>query len=84
MKYLLINLVFGFMSILHASTGSITGQVIDADTHQPLIGANVIISGTELGAACNSEGRFSISSINAQKILRTYEIQLFTDPSRLL
>ena len=53
MKYLLIYLIFGLMSILYASAGSITGEVIDADTHQPLIGANVIIAGTELGVACN-------------------------------
>ena len=38
------------MSFLYASAGSITGEVIDSDTHQPLIGANVIIAGTELGA----------------------------------
>ena len=63
MKYLLIYLVCGLTSILHASTGSIVGEVIDADTHQPLIGANAIIVETELGAACNSEGRFSIASI---------------------
>lgn len=63
MKYLFIYLIFGLMSILYASTGSITGDVIDADTHQPLIGANVIIAGTELGVACNSEGRFSIDNI---------------------
>ena len=55
--------IFLFTTILHASTGSITGEVIDADTHQPLIGANVIIAGTDLGAACNSEGRFSVFNI---------------------
>ena len=55
--------IFLFTAILHASTGSITGEVIDADTHQSLVGANVIIAGTELGAACNSEGRFSVFNI---------------------
>ena len=63
MKYLLIYLIFGLTSILYASSGSITGQVIEADTHQPLIGANVIIAGTELGSACDNEGRFSIKNI---------------------
>ena len=51
------------MGILHSNTGSITGQAIDADTHQPLIGANVIIVGMEMGAACDLEGRFSISNV---------------------
>ena len=47
--------------MLHASAGSITGQVIDADTHQPLIGANVMLIGTDLGNATNTEGKFSIN-----------------------
>jgi len=63
MKCLFIYLFFGSASILYANAGNITGQVIDADTHQPLIGANVIITGTELGSACDNEGRFSIKNI---------------------
>ena len=63
MKYLFIYILLGLMTILHASNGIIIGEVIDADTHQPLIGANIIIVGTDLGAACNTEGRFSISNI---------------------
>ena len=52
-----------FITILHANTGSIIGEVIDVDTHQPLIGANVIIVGTGLGSACDMNGKFSISNI---------------------
>ena len=63
MKNLSVYIILVFTSIINASTGSISGQVIDADTHQLLIGANVIIAGTELGGACNSQGRFSISNI---------------------
>ena len=46
-----------------SSTGSITGEVIDADTHQPLIGANVMLLETDLGNATNIEGKFSINNI---------------------
>jgi len=46
-----------------SSTGSITGEVIDADTHQPLIGANVMLLETDLGNATNIEGKFSINKI---------------------
>jgi hypothetical protein len=46
-----------------SSTGSITGEVIDADTHQPLIGANVVLLETDLGNATNIEGKFSINNI---------------------
>ncbi|MGH7453594.1 MAG: carboxypeptidase-like regulatory domain-containing protein, partial [bacterium] len=38
----------------------ITGTVTDARTGEPLIGANVIIEATTLGAATNVEGKFSI------------------------
>ena len=46
-----------------SSTGSITGEVIDADTHQPLIGANIMLLETDLGNATNIEGKFSINNI---------------------
>jgi len=45
------------------STGGITGEVIDADTHQPLIGANIMLIETDLGNATNTEGKFSINNI---------------------
>jgi hypothetical protein len=48
---------------LHASTGSIVVEVIDADTHQPLIGANVMVIGTELGCASKTDGKCSIPNI---------------------
>ena len=56
-------IIFGMMVILHANTGSITGDIIDTDTHQPLVGANFIIVDTELGTACDIEGRFSIVNV---------------------
>ncbi|MBC8311072.1 MAG: TonB-dependent receptor [Candidatus Marinimicrobia bacterium] len=58
---LLLAIQLGFLSA--SSTGSITGSVIDADTHQPLIGANVMLTDTELGSASNAEGKFSIRNI---------------------
>ena len=63
MKNLFIYLIFYLFSVVYASTGSITGQAIDADTHQPLLGANLIIADTELGTACDNEGRFFIDNV---------------------
>ena len=59
----LIYLMFGLVVIPRASTGSIIGKVIDSDTHQPLIGANVMIGGTELGTSCDMGGVFTLSNI---------------------
>ncbi len=44
-------------------SGTITGRVVDAMTNQPLVGANVIVSGLTLGAASDSEGRFRIERL---------------------
>ncbi|MBA7613899.1 hypothetical protein ES703_21157 [subsurface metagenome] len=45
------------------SVGALTGQITDIDTHQPLVGANVILEGTTLGAAANLDGHFTIRSV---------------------
>ena len=37
--------------VFAGTTGKISGQIIDVTTGEPLIGANVIIVGTNLGAA---------------------------------
>ena len=42
---------------------SIYGRVVDNLTKEPLIGANVIILGTDYGAATNDQGEFSISNV---------------------
>ncbi|MEX2605471.1 MAG: TonB-dependent receptor [Gracilimonas sp.] len=53
------------------STGSITGIVTDAKTDEPLIGATVIIEGTELGDATDTNGRYTITNIPT----KTYNIK---------
>jgi hypothetical protein len=64
MKIILTLILATHYTLLFASsTGSITGEVIDADTHQPLIGANVMLLETDLGNATNIEGKFSINNI---------------------
>ncbi len=45
------------------NTGKITGEVKDAQTHEALIGANVVIEGTSMGAATNLDGYYVILNI---------------------
>ena len=40
-----------------------SGKIIDADTKEPLIGANIIILNTNLGAATDIEGNYFILNI---------------------
>ncbi len=50
------------LSTAHAqSTATIEGRVVDAETGDPLVGANLQAVGTERGTATNAEGRYSLS-----------------------
>src|SRR5688500_8757890 len=42
------------------STGTITGQVVDSTTQQPIAGVNVLIEGTRLGTITRDDGTFTI------------------------
>lgn len=44
-------------------TGRISGLVSDAETGEPLIGANVYLVGTQIGAATDIDGRFTIEAV---------------------
>ncbi len=45
------------------TAGKISGKIHDASTKEPLIGANVIIEGTVLGAATNLNGHYDILNV---------------------
>ncbi len=63
MKLVFLCIVFGLTTVPRASTGGLSGKVVDSDTHQPLVGANVMVVGTDIGTSCDAEGVFSISNI---------------------
>src|SRR5262245_8199322 len=46
-----------------AQTGIVTGSVHDQKTSEELIGANVLLVGTTLGASADLEGKFTIRSV---------------------
>ncbi len=50
-------------SALATSYGKIRGSVISAETGDPLIGANVVIEGTDLGAASDATGEYVIVQV---------------------
>ncbi len=61
-------IVLSVLFVLHAAVsfsqnGSLSGKVLDAKTTEPIIGANVVIDGTTVGAATDLEGKFQISNI---------------------
>ena len=48
---------------LAANTGSIAGRVTDKQTGEPLVGANVVVGGTELGNATDLNGQYLIINV---------------------
>ncbi len=54
-----------------AVTGKITGVVLDANTGEPLPGSNVVLEGTDMGAAADPDGYFFIIRISPG----TYNVQ---------
>ncbi|MDZ7355157.1 MAG: carboxypeptidase-like regulatory domain-containing protein, partial [candidate division KSB1 bacterium] len=61
----LVLVFFAGTSLVASSTGKIVGVVKDAQTGEPLPGANVFLQGTALGAATNLKGEYLIPSVPA-------------------
>ncbi len=49
--------------LLAGTTGKIAGVAKDATTGEPLFGVNVVVEGTNMGAATGSDGRFFILNV---------------------
>ena len=62
--------IFTFFSNLFASpTGNIKGYVLDQKTAKPLVGANVYLDGTSMGASTDLNGKFEILNVPAGEYL---------------
>lgn len=60
-------LLLPFSIGLYAQTGVIKGIITDAQTHETIIGANVLLEGTTQGAATDLDGSFEIRQIQPGK-----------------
>jgi outer membrane receptor protein involved in Fe transport len=72
---LLASLVFLLIStavLAQSGVGKMSGKVIDADTKETLIGANIILLNTNLGAATDIDGNYFILNITPG----TYEVKV--------
>ena len=71
---LAIGLTLKFLfstSLAQNAQGEIYGRIIDAVSKQPLVGANIILLGTTLGDATDSNGEFKITNI----LPNTYQVR---------
>lgn len=66
-----ILLVFAMSTLSAQNAGKISGIITDIENGEPLIGANVMIVGTSLGASTDIDGNFFILNVPAGK----YDVQ---------
>ncbi len=70
---LVFMLAFFSVSVFaQTGAGKLAGKIVDSETGEPLIGANVVIMNTSLGAAADLDGRYFILNITPG----TYDVQL--------
>ena len=62
-RFICLVVFLAAVSGLFAAENTIQGTVRDEVTHQPLIGANVIVEGTVMGAATDTLGYFVIPRV---------------------
>ena len=62
MRYFFILVYLGLA--LSQTTGKISGYVIDAESNDPIIGANIVVKGTSLGTASDEDGIFYIINLS--------------------
>ena len=48
---------------------SVNGQILDADTQEPIIGASILVKGTTVGQISDLDGNFHFAEIDAQATL---------------
>lgn len=65
-------LLSSYSSFAQSGVGKLVGKVLDADTKDALIGANIIIVGTELGAATDVNGNYFVLNI----VPGTYDVRI--------
>ena len=51
------------VAIWAGQTGKISGKIIDSSTDEPMPGVNVVLEGTNLGAATDLEGEYVILNV---------------------
>ncbi len=66
-RKIFITVIFAMLVVSVASaqsTGRIAGKILDKTTGEPLIGANVLVVGTNFGAATDVNGYYVIANLN--------------------
>ncbi|MEJ2634374.1 MAG: TonB-dependent receptor [Calditrichia bacterium] len=58
-----LSILLFAINVFAGTTGKIMGVITDAETGDPLIGVNIVINGTSLGAATDADGTYVILNV---------------------
>ena len=70
--FLVISVLISSTLFAQIGAGKLAGKVVDTDTGEPLIGSNIVILNTSLGAACDIDGNYFILNVSPG----TYDVQI--------
>lgn len=65
----LLSIAAIFTFAVATAQHTVSGVVIDGETNQPLLGANVLIKGTSVGASSDIDGKFTLKTSQTQGTL---------------
>lgn len=65
----LLSIAAIFTFAVATAQHTVSGLVIDGETNQPLLGANVLIKGTSIGASSDIDGKFTLKTSQTQGTL---------------
>ena len=65
-KVFLLSAFFLMCTMAFAQQGTVTGKIID-DLGEPVVGANIVVKGTTVGAISDLDGNFSVSVKDLKK-----------------
>ncbi len=73
MKTALLLVLFVFSAgVIRAQEQPVSGVVVDSQTGEPIIGATVIVDGTNLVAITDANGAFSLNAARGASLSITY------------
>ena len=75
-------LFIAFLPVLLFAQNTISGTVTDASTGEALPGANVVVLGTNMGAAATADGSYSISNVPDGTYTITSSVIGYSDDSQ--
>jgi len=72
MKQTLLSIVLSLISILTFGNTTISGHIFDANTHQSLPGANIVVNDLSLGTVSDENGKYLLQNLPKGTLLLSY------------